>query len=434
MAAEAVDLVNRSFRRWMLATMALVAVALGVYAYLDKAAAKSLIVPMQARERRVAEDRSAARSRPPLLEPAEAGDAIEFYRSLADARPVPLTADTADDAVARALRAAHQPLNVPAGAVLDPARGDDLSDPPFLATWAGSFVGASLGKTVAKDRAAAIRCAAAGLVVAWDGLAFGRIDEAKAFDEAARDTLIAARKALSIGVADVSTLAEFARLLDTLAARPLPTRDAAWEFAVAEAKAAGGSSAEDTWETPHFARPGARWLWCESIAREAAVGRIRDEAAQVLAECCASPDGLCAASEAARARWESIDNPYLHLVLHAKYETVRWAPEPIVKPAVILEARRAWHERLAVARAAVAIARFAADRHALPKTLDEIVPTFAATTPTDPTRKTPLRYENGLVWAIGADGKDDDGRPAEDLPGSENIPDGDVVWRVAAPK
>lgn len=81
-------------------------------------------------------------------------------------------------------------------------------------------------------------------------------------------------------------------------------------------------------------------------------------------------------------------------------------------------------------RLAVGIAWFEADRGRPPASLDELVPSHAASIPSCPLTGMSFRYVPGKVWSVGRDGKDDGGvlDPAYGYNASHDR--GDVVWFV----
>ncbi len=84
-----------------------------------------------------------------------------------------------------------------------------------------------------------------------------------------------------------------------------------------------------------------------------------------------------------------------------------------------------------VARTAIAIAAYRAEKGALPATLAELVPAFLPNVPIDPWDGRPLRWsagEKGTVWSIGRDGKDDGGIPCGEMGRNREV--GDVSWTL----
>lgn len=99
---------------------------------------------------------------------------------------------------------------------------------------------------------------------------------------------------------------------------------------------------------------------------------------------------------------------------------------------------RAWKNRLidrqgmTLARLAVAIALFEAEKGTYPAGLDDLVPGFISRISPDPWNGKPFRYANrgdsAIVYSLGGDGDDDGGRSVPDDDDYEE--DGDIVWTV----
>jgi hypothetical protein len=89
----------------------------------------------------------------------------------------------------------------------------------------------------------------------------------------------------------------------------------------------------------------------------------------------------------------------------------------------------------ASAEAGLAAARYRRLHGAWPASLEALVPALLAGVPQDPFDGAPLRYKAGpeaaLVYSVGSDLKDDGGKP---VPEGAEKPEGDLVFRVAAPR
>ncbi len=85
----------------------------------------------------------------------------------------------------------------------------------------------------------------------------------------------------------------------------------------------------------------------------------------------------------------------------------------------------------ALARVAVAVAWFESERGSYPQSMSELVPRYLKAVPIDFTNGKPLCYSNrgesAVVYALGRDGDDDDGRAVMEDDSDE---DGDIVWTV----
>ncbi len=94
-----------------------------------------------------------------------------------------------------------------------------------------------------------------------------------------------------------------------------------------------------------------------------------------------------------------------------------------------LEVRNVAHRR--VTQTALAAQRFRLAQGRLPKTLDELVPTYLDAVPIDPFDNQPLRYrllETGfVVYSIGDDGSDDGGAERDR---DNRHPDGSLKWDI----
>ncbi len=84
-------------------------------------------------------------------------------------------------------------------------------------------------------------------------------------------------------------------------------------------------------------------------------------------------------------------------------------------------------------RVAVGIAWYETEKGAWPATLQDLVPRYLAAVPPCPYTGTPLRYQDGRVWSVGADGVDNGGQPEPPNDDPEKA-GADVVWVVARRK
>lgn len=113
----------------------------------------------------------------------------------------------------------------------------------------------------------------------------------------------------------------------------------------------------------------------------------------------------------------------------------------VIFPQLLRTIERSIH-RVAAVQATVTIARVACalERHRIakgryPKSLGELSPQFLSRIPVDPVNGAPLKYEligetGYVLYSIGVDGVDDQGKPTKKPQRSEEIPTGDWVWKV----
>jgi hypothetical protein len=86
----------------------------------------------------------------------------------------------------------------------------------------------------------------------------------------------------------------------------------------------------------------------------------------------------------------------------------------------------AFEVELHLARTAVALARYRAERGASPSRLQDLVPAYLDRVKDCPLHGRPLGCREGRLWCLGGDGDDDGGRPT---PEEEDWgADGDLVW------
>lgn len=383
--------------------------------------------------------------RPALLEPAEPGDASTEYRNLFSKEPLrntseyrtysmwfwPSTWQWDEDSERaevpawapgvrdRVLALAHQPLVSTLEDLvgdLDPDRGSPASVAAFwltLAAW----------KPIT-PQPDALRYAAAALVVDVDWQLAGGGDTWKTPDSTL-GALDAVGLSVARGARDGPALATVARVLDGMASRPIPSRAVATWLALDAALEAGQPPPGRLhWGSLGSSDPSARsaglaWFLSTDVLNATVVRTARAQAEHVLANWDAPAGRLPAAI---------------------------WGPKVCASPPLGSEVcwpmsprfllTRLWlHERLALARAAVAVARFAAEHGSFPVSLDEVVPAYAAAVPKDPLDGKPLRYDGRRLWSIGPDGDDDRGKPISPYerfgaraPSDELLaPDGDEV-------
>ncbi len=352
--------------------------------------------------------------RPAVLTPAEEGDASTIYGELLAPQPEggrPPPADWMQDyrshslwqhrliyvsyarltaILPRVLQIARRPV-VATDVRVDEPNNKNVPPAPWLA-----YTLASAALDQGMPPSPGVLAAAGALLVTADWQLLGTGDTWVA-PEASEPALIALREHLARELPDAPSLAIVAAILDSLAARPASTRGVATWLAVSRASAArvappgrvfGGSGPR---QKPKL---GMRWIWSEDVAKANAVSASREEEDEVLSAWAGAPDRLSEAVAQAQRRARSLGNPFGSGA----------APE-------VLIARRLWHESLASARAAVAVARYAAARGFLPRSLSDVVPAYAPSMPTDPITGQPLGYEGGSVRGAGSD----------------------VVWTVVAP-
>lgn len=117
-----------------------------------------------------------------------------------------------------------------------------------------------------------------------------------------------------------------------------------------------------------------------------------------------------------------------------------WIMARLMVPAVSQVSLSAW---LSAARreqvlAAIALERFFAKHAAYPAKLDELAPEFLPAVPPDPCDGRPLRYRRTqtgrfMLWSVGVDGRDDEGKVTLDAKGSAKLNKrdylGDWAWQ-----
>lgn len=103
------------------------------------------------------------------------------------------------------------------------------------------------------------------------------------------------------------------------------------------------------------------------------------------------------------------------------------------KTPILAEAVCHGDARVRTARIAVAVRRFQLQNRRLPKTLEDLTPTYLATMPTDPFNDLPMRYivdgSGFRIYSVGVNRKDDSGvREIKDENGAITVQQADVVF------
>lgn len=382
-----------------------------------------------------AEERRVARGRPPWLASTEVGDAQTAYGSLE-------AASRARDPDALDWQTLERIVRLPLA--LRPGESFALERPASFA-WAMRL---QLPQHPASDEdLARLRSL---LVLALDGMEFGRPQE---WEDAAGDAdaaLAGILEACAAGRPGAVALATTARLFDAVEARPPSSRGARFRTALAVAAAAGEHTRTESSRSRYSihrislpeAKPGAGWLWSETVARADAVNGLREVGARLVAAWEGPPTCLREASKAQGVPASDGDYRWFQWYFEGRFAggTTSQGREPWCF-APWLDGLCLWRERLAVARAAVAVARHRHDHGVLPRTLADLVPDYLAAMPLDPTTGAALIWEGQRLRAVGPDGDDDGGRPLVDWLGLSlvelsfsdllthpNLLDGDVVW------
>jgi len=117
-----------------------------------------------------------------------------------------------------------------------------------------------------------------------------------------------------------------------------------------------------------------------------------------------------------------------------------WIMAQMMVPAVSQVSLSAWLSatRKQQALAAIALERFFAKHGSYPAKLDELVPEFLPAVPVDVCDGKPLRYRRTeigrfMLWSVGVDGKDDEGKVTLDAKGAARLNKrdylGDWTWQ-----
>ena len=108
----------------------------------------------------------------------------------------------------------------------------------------------------------------------------------------------------------------------------------------------------------------------------------------------------------------------------------RWAR--IIVNAMLIDLAARLETQRALARVALAISTFQNRTGRRPERLAELVSADLAAIPICSLSGKPLLYDGARVWALGPDGRDDNGRPISTRPGvcGEIPTDGDLVWHL----
>jgi len=115
--------------------------------------------------------------------------------------------------------------------------------------------------------------------------------------------------------------------------------------------------------------------------------------------------------------WDELPSPEHRVRAWSDLQAMRYAPITTLLPAMgrAVQSAHLTRTRLDVTAIAIALELYRREHGALPERLDQLVPRWLPTVPLDPFDGQPLRYavRDGVahVWSIGADRKDDDGRP-----------------------
>jgi hypothetical protein len=211
----------------------------------------------------------------------------------------------------------------------------------------------------------------------------------------------------------------FGRRLDALdASRPTP--EEGWsseEIYVRDLLSGGAWAAENTGDLRQ--QIGWRQVWSLKVARALALDQLL-----ILFE-----DGRAVMGRPTHERSSAVDQ------LLEQWER-RTPPIPFGASPRLLNALKNDVKGLqarAMLRMAVALARHEAEKGAFPAALQDLVPLYAASIPTDPANGKAFSYAAGKVWAAGPDGTDNGG--AADPINPEEPGDGyDLVWTVGRRK
>jgi hypothetical protein len=226
-----------------------------------------------------------------------------------------------------------------------------------------------------------------------------------------RHAIAAIRRAVSSGLVALPALTDLAVLLDAIAARPQATRRYDWEFVYAAAIAAGASVNEMDRTPVEVKLPDAAGPDVEAALRTEAVRLVLEEGRRVAEIVDGSPQRIARQVGSMRDRWEAPANPYLWMNIHegtwfggcSATDLDIVGKAPVLAPHAMLESVRDWLRSIAYARALVAAERYRREQGRVLSGLADLVPTYLASAPVDPTTGLNLGYADGKVWLVPED-------------------------------
>jgi hypothetical protein len=355
------------------------------------------------------------RGRPPLLEPAQAGEAtavVEAFLAAVEAVPEAdrekldeYREEPAPPEERAAVIAAH-PAPVAALASLLHVRSSPPAPPTDVERWWESIprVQAGLKWIVAAEnraveagdgpgaRAVSALHVALGGELARSGSLLARVFGGVA-ERVGAQSLV---RAMGVAPVEAEEAKRLRRVLEACDAARLPLSvtfqtDRYWVRAWITAPTNDRDQAVDR-------QIGWRRLWSWDVYRAEALDGW-DAALDAMESALASPDAetTARATPVANAH-RGNDLLWANLVTWSNWDRLSAATQ----------------SQFQVARTSLAVAEYAARRGSVPAGLSDLVPDFLSAVPADPCDGAPLRYAGGKVWSVGMDGKDDGGTPPAD--------------------